>query len=201
MNLLIADTRKDVGRGHQSRISALHHALGGHIVEMDDTSVCGIRLDGELICEGLEYALIRPEVVKLRPEKPKLRRHSASHDHYIEEWQKHGLAEPEAVIRATLAYRESEDVFSRFMADTNLVFDPNLEIQAARLQELLSDWAQEEGIDPSGRELGEWLRENGGRKKQRRVAEPDGTIKRPKFWVGIGFLDEKQVAEQVDVLA
>ena len=71
MNLLIADTRKDVGRGHQSRISALHHALGGHIVEMDDSVTCGVRLDGELICQGLEYALIRPEVVALRPERPK----------------------------------------------------------------------------------------------------------------------------------
>jgi len=66
MNLLIADTRKDVGRGHQSRISALQSALGGHIVEMDDTVPCGIRLDGDLICSGLEYALIRPEVVALR---------------------------------------------------------------------------------------------------------------------------------------
>ena len=70
MNLLIADTRKDVGRGHQSRIQALHHALGGHIVEMDDSVPCGIRLDGELICQGLEYALIRPEVVALRPDEP-----------------------------------------------------------------------------------------------------------------------------------
>ena len=71
MNLLIADTRKDVGRGHQSRVEALHHALGGHIVEMDDSVPCGIRLDGELICQGLQYALIRPEVVALRPLEPK----------------------------------------------------------------------------------------------------------------------------------
>jgi len=70
-SILVADTRKDVGRGHQSRISALHHALGGHIVEMDDSVPCGIRLDGELICQGLAYALIRPEVVALRPMKPK----------------------------------------------------------------------------------------------------------------------------------
>jgi len=69
MKLLIADTRKDVGRGHQSRIQALRHALGGHIVEMDDSVPCGIRLDGELICEGLEYALIRPKVVALRPDE------------------------------------------------------------------------------------------------------------------------------------
>ena len=38
---------------------------------MDDSVVCGIRVDGELVCEGLEYALIRPEVVALRPEAPK----------------------------------------------------------------------------------------------------------------------------------
>ena len=38
---------------------------------MDDSVVCGIRLNGELICQGLEFALIRPEIVALRPEEPK----------------------------------------------------------------------------------------------------------------------------------
>ena len=63
-----------MGRGHQSRVEALHHALGGHIVEMDDSVPCGIRLDGELICSGLEYALIRPEVVDWRPDTYRPRR-------------------------------------------------------------------------------------------------------------------------------
>ena len=117
------------------------------------------------------------------------------------EWQQHGLDEPEAVIRATLAYRESEDVFSRFIADTGLVFDPGLEIQAGRLQEILTEWAQEEGTNPPRQDVGDWLRENGARKTQRRVRGPDGKTKRPKFWVGIGFKDEKHEVEQTDVLA
>ena len=118
------------------------------------------------------------------------------------EWQKHGLAEPEAVIRATLAYRQSEDVFSRFMADSGLVFESGLRIQAGRLQELLSEWAQEEGTDPPRKDVGDWLRENGARKTQPKgVKGPDGKTRRPKFWVGIGFPDEKHEAEQIDVLA
>ena len=117
------------------------------------------------------------------------------------QWQEHGLAEPEAVIRATLAYRRAEDTFARFQTDTGLVFDPELKIQAAILYDLLSEWAQEEGADPQKQEIGEWLRENGAQKKQRTVTKPDGTTKRPKFWVGIGFPAEKHEAEQTDVRA
>ena len=117
------------------------------------------------------------------------------------EWQEHELAEPEAVIRATLAYRESEDVLTRFASDTGLVFGPGLEIKAGRLQEFLTEWAQEEGVDTPRQDVGEWLRENGAQKKQRRVTGTDGEQKRPKFWVGIGFADEKHEVEQTDVLA
>lgn len=116
------------------------------------------------------------------------------------EWQEHGLDEPEKVVRDTLAYREKEDIFSRFQNDVGLVFSPDLEIQAAELQDILGEWASEEGIDrPQG--ATNWLRENGCRKKQRTVTNADGSRSRPKFWVGAGFEDDKHRTEQTNALA
>ncbi|MHB1194785.1 MAG: phage/plasmid primase, P4 family [Longimicrobiales bacterium] len=115
-------------------------------------------------------------------------------------WQEHGLAEPEAVIRETLAYRQSEDTFSRFAAEVGLVFQRGLEIQAQELQALLEKWAEEEGVNPPRQDVGEWLREKGVEKRQRRVTGPDGHQRRPKFWVGVGFEDGAHETEQTDVL-
>ena len=103
------------------------------------------------------------------------------------DWQRDGLTEPEAVIRETLAYRKSEDTFSRFAAECGLVFRPGLEIQASKLQDHLTTWAEEEGIDPPRQEIGNWLRENGARKRQRRVTGPDGKERRPRFYLGVGI--------------
>ncbi len=113
-------------------------------------------------------------------------------------WQRDGLAEPEAVVRETLAYRQSEDTFTRFAADCGLVFRHGLDIPAGELQELLGKWADEEGIEPPRREIGTWLRENGARKRQRRVTKGDGTQTRPKFWVGVGIEDNDGDPEQAD---
>jgi putative DNA primase/helicase len=111
------------------------------------------------------------------------------------DWQREGLKEPEAVIRATLEYRRREDVLSRFAADSELVFRPGLEIGAGELQDMLGRWAEEEGVDrPEG--VTDWLREQGARRKQRRVE--DG--KRRKFWIGVGIEDGKHESEQEDAL-
>jgi putative DNA primase/helicase len=115
------------------------------------------------------------------------------------EWQDHGLAEPEAVIRDTLEYRSREDVFARFATDTGLAFRHDLEIQAQALQDLLTDWAATEGqARPDG--LTDWLEENGARKTQKRVTGPDGTQKRPKFWVGVGIEGAGHETEQTNAL-
>ena len=103
------------------------------------------------------------------------------------DWQRHGLAEPEAVIREGLAYRQAEDIFSRFAGECGLVFRHGLEIQASELQDCLTTWAEEEGTEPPRRDIGNWLRENGARKRQRRVTGPDGKERRPKFWLGVGI--------------
>lgn len=116
------------------------------------------------------------------------------------EWQEQGLKEPEAVVRETLAYRATEDIFSRFQADVGLVFRPDLEIQSGELQGLLNSWAQEEGVDPPRQEIGAWLKENGAKKTQRRVTEEDGTKKKPRFWEGVGVEDGDHESEQLDAL-
>jgi putative DNA primase/helicase len=115
------------------------------------------------------------------------------------EWQEHGLSEPEAVIRETLAYRRAEDTFARFAADTELVFRPDLEIPAGQLQTMLDEWSGVEGRKrPDG--IKDWLEENGAGRKQKRVRDADGEEKRRWFWVGIGLDDGNHESEQTNAL-
>ena len=116
-------------------------------------------------------------------------------------WQRSGLAEPDAVVRETLAYRAREDVFARFAADTGLAFRPGLEIPAAELQRRLTAWAEAAGIDPPRKEIGDWLREHGARRTQRRTAGPDGRQERPHLWIHVGLDDGDHTAEQTDALS
>jgi len=116
------------------------------------------------------------------------------------EWQRGGLAEPETVVRETLAYRKSEDTFARFATESGLAFRRNLEIQAGELQRLLTDWAEAEGIDPRRRELGAWLQENGAKRHQRREQDADGKT-RPRYWRGVGIVGDVLEGEQADAFA
>ncbi|MEX1258409.1 MAG: phage/plasmid primase, P4 family [Gemmatimonadota bacterium] len=115
------------------------------------------------------------------------------------QWQAEGLSEPEAVIRATLDYRNKEDTFARFASDCGLVFRTGLEIQAQELQGLLGEWTDSEGkVRPEG--LTDWLTENGALKQQRRVTGPDGKTRRPKFWIGVGLEDGSHETAQTDAI-
>ncbi len=97
-------------------------------------------------------------------------------------WQRDGLAEPEAVVRDTLLYRESQDVLARFAGDVGLVFDPQVSIAAGRLQELLEEWVSTEAVPkPANADVGAWLAENGARQTRQRVHD-----RRRKYWVGVG---------------
>ena len=115
-------------------------------------------------------------------------------------WQERGLDEPEAVIRDTLAYRRAEDTFSRFAEDSGLVFRPGLEIQAAALQELLTEWSESEGIDPPPRQMGHWLEEGGARQKRRKWTDGAGKRRQARFWLGVGIDDENHESDQLHVL-
>jgi putative DNA primase/helicase len=97
-------------------------------------------------------------------------------------WQQDGLAEPEAVVRATLAYRQAEDTFARFAADEHLVFEATRSIAAATLNALLDEWTTSQGLKPSRRDFADWLKENGA--AQSRAYDANG--KRYRAWTGIG---------------
>jgi putative DNA primase/helicase len=95
------------------------------------------------------------------------------------EWQDHGLKEPEAVVRETLAYREAEDVIARFLKDENLVLDEGEQIPSKKIQALLEGFASREGLklQTVQRDLSKWLQENGCSKSQ---------VSREWFWKGVG---------------
>lgn len=103
-------------------------------------------------------------------------------------WQNEGLSEPEPVVRATLAYRQKEDVFTRFAADLGLEFSKGTKMQAGELQRLLTEWASEEGIDPPRQDLAEWLRDQGCRQRREYVTT-EGQRKRARFWLGVSVGD------------
>lgn len=99
-------------------------------------------------------------------------------------WQREGLHEPEAVIRATLAYRSSEDALSRFAADTGLVFAAGRDVTAQTLNDTWDEWAATEGVRVSRREFTDWLRENGADRRQRRRSSDNC---REWYWAGVCF--------------
>jgi putative DNA primase/helicase len=117
------------------------------------------------------------------------------------EWQRHGLAEPESVVRETLAYRHSEDTFARFATENGLAFRRGLEIQAGELQRLLTEWAEAEGVDPRRRELGAWLAEHGAKQQQRRERDLDGKARVPRYWRGVGIAADEPEGGQPDALS
>jgi putative DNA primase/helicase len=86
-------------------------------------------------------------------------------------WQREGLREPETVVRATLAYRNREDVLARFATDTRFGFDPSRMVLAELLTARINDWATAEGVKVDAKDLANWLRENGAEKKQRPGAD------------------------------
>ena len=105
------------------------------------------------------------------------------------DWQEHGLEEPDAVKRASLEYRDQEDVLRAFVNECGLMFKPELEIGAAELTEILAAWCKEEGRKaPKG--VGEWLEENDCNRTQKRETTPEGKPTRPRYWEGIGFRKE-----------
>ena len=64
------------------------------------------------------------------------------------EWQKQGLNPPDAVIEATKAYHEEQDVLAGFFK-TRCIFGEgeNVWTPTGDLNDALKEWAREEGID------------------------------------------------------
>jgi len=117
-------------------------------------------------------------------------------------WQEHGLAEPEAVVRDTLAYRRAEDALRRFAEDVGLTFRADLRLRAQELQDLLATWANEEGISPPRQDVGGWLKDSGCRQTTDRWTDATGKTRQARFWLGVGVAGEPlHEAEQTDLLA
>ncbi len=77
------------------------------------------------------------------------------------EWQASGLAEPEEVLDATLAYREEMDIIGGFISDRCIVSAGNKETAASLFDEYIR-WTQDSGEQPvTKRTFGRLLRDRG----------------------------------------
>jgi hypothetical protein len=75
-----------------------------------------------------------------------------------------------------------------------------LEIQASELQELLRDWAHDQGVHTPSHDIGGWLLEQGVTQERRRFNDPSGNRKQARFWIGVGIEDENHETEQINAL-
>jgi len=101
------------------------------------------------------------------------------------QWQRIGLKEPETVVRATLDYRNSEDVLTRFATDTGLQFAKNTTLIDAELKAAITQWAAEEGVDkPNAKKTNAWMKANGCRESRENYTRNDGKTSKRKIWKG-----------------
>lgn len=111
------------------------------------------------------------------------------------EWQRVGLAEPEAVRRATTRYKSGEDKFAQLIEDVGLKFDEKLEFGAQRLQDEIERWGSQNGLRQSDvyqlkQSVGEELGKRGCDKVKGTVTKRDGTEGRGLVWKGVGVESE-----------
>jgi putative DNA primase/helicase len=99
-------------------------------------------------------------------------------------WQERGLDEPEAVVRATFAYRSAEDHLARFQADVGLLFGGGL-VAVSALNSAFTTWCAEQGIKARMDELREWLADNGAEPDRDHVAG-----QRVRVWRGVHLADQ-----------
>ena len=118
------------------------------------------------------------------------------------QWQTAGLDDPETVVRATLDYRDTEDILLRFKDDTGLEFEKGARIIAADLKSRIAEWAKEESVDPpDAKKINAWMRANGCRSKTERYTR-DGTHKRGKVWRGARFsLPDGETSKTLETVA
>jgi putative DNA primase/helicase len=80
-------------------------------------------------------------------------------------WQREGLREPPEVLAATAEYRAAEDTLAEFLADCCELAE-EFETKASDLRKAYEDWCKANGERPvSGRRLGEYLADQGVRKR------------------------------------
>jgi putative DNA primase/helicase len=96
------------------------------------------------------------------------------------DWQEHGLRIPTAVLDATAAYRQEQDVFEDFLS-TECVRMPNATCSASALYEAYDVWCKDNDVEPlSKRAFGIRLTECDG------LTPEKGTGGR-RLWRGVGL--------------
>jgi len=93
-----------------------------------------------------------------------------------QDWQRQGLAEPEAVVRATAAYRAESDLIGRFIAEC-CVENPALKTKSSELYRKYNDWCLSEGVEAvTQTAFSNELSERGFDRKPMRAGN---------FWIGL----------------
>jgi putative DNA primase/helicase len=104
------------------------------------------------------------------------------------DWQAEGLSDPDAVIRATLDYRATEDVLTRFATDTGIQFARSHTVVDAELKARIGQWATDEGVDkPDAKKINTWMKANGCREGRENYTKDDGKTSKRKIWKGARF--------------
>jgi len=96
----------------------------------------------------------------------------------LKEWQRIGLAPPEAVMQATEDYKQEMDILADFLAECCTV-DPALTIENKRLYALYVSWAKDNGLTPRSHK---WLT----RSLNDRGFRQDDSRNAGRKWEGIG---------------
>jgi putative DNA primase/helicase len=95
-----------------------------------------------------------------------------------QDWRSRGLADPDAVVKATDAYREESDALKRFLEDRCLT-GPHFHIRSAELFAAWGRWCANEGEDPGTQTAFSTVLQNRGYDKR--------STNRGKVWDGIAL--------------
>ena len=115
-------------------------------------------------------------------------------------WQENGLDEPDAVVKATAAYRETEDILARFAGQTGLTFDTNSLLPHWRLLIRIETWCTEEGIGrpPPAKDVTAFMHSHNATDRRQNIKGEDGVRRKLKVWTGARFKEGETEADAVD---
>jgi len=116
-------------------------------------------------------------------------------------WQKHGLAVPETIKRATAEYRESQDPLRDFY-DEWCEFGQASYVPVKELRTRYDEFAKESGIKYplSPKDFNARLRAKGCRQGKKNHPNDIGTEKPTRCWIGVNLRSEPACEETTDEL-
>jgi putative DNA primase/helicase len=107
------------------------------------------------------------------------------------DWQKYGLAEPDAVTTATAGYRHDSDILGDFLEDC-CIFEPLATIAKSRMKEAYQQWCAENGTEPITRGTFK------SRLTEKGITDGRSTDHKTRIWCGIRLRTEDDPADISD---